>query len=101
VNLILRCIPVTAIAASEIQKAGMGTDLWMPLVGNSVPGNVPSAQSRLAFGCAPQDKGAATFAVDRRQPPYLSFLRRSPEQRRTRTMMSALQRRERSDRSPP
>jgi hypothetical protein len=66
----LRCIPATAIAASEVQKAGTGTDLWMPVVGNSVPGNVSSTQSRLAFGCAPQDKGTVAFEVDRRQPPY-------------------------------
>ncbi len=69
-NLILRCIPTTVIAASKIQKAGMGTDLWMPVVGHSVSGNVSSTQSRLAFGCAPEDKGASAFAVDRRQPPY-------------------------------
>ena len=51
----LRGIPVTAIAASEIQKAVMGTDLWMTVSGDNVSGNVPSTQSRLVFDCAPPD----------------------------------------------
>ena len=57
-------IPDTSITVSEIQKPGIQTDLWMPVVGDTVP----------------------------------VLLRRTPEYRSTRKMMTTLQTRERSDR---